>query len=67
MKRPRVVSGWRHSWRWVSVQANVAAQFVLGAWVFMRDQALPRWATLVVWILLGIALIGRYFKQKGDE
>ena len=63
----KVVPGWRHSWRWLSVQANVAAQCVLAGWVFLRDQPLPQWVMVLVWAILAVGFVGRFVKQKGAE
>ena len=57
------VDDWKQSWRWWSVQANVAAQGVLGGWVFLRDQPLPKWAMALIWVILAAGLIGRLIHQ----
>jgi hypothetical protein len=63
MKTPRLEPEWKSGWRWFSVQANVAAQAVLVGWVFLRDQPLPQWAIVVVWVVLALGLVGRFVKQ----
>lgn len=60
----RPVEGWRKGWRWVSVQANVAAQCVLAGWIFLRDQPLPQWAMVLVWAILIAGFVGRFFKKE---
>jgi hypothetical protein len=60
----RPVDDWRTGWRWLSVQSNVAAQFVLMAWVFIRDQPLPPGAVWAIWALLAVGLVGRFVKQE---
>ncbi len=63
MKKPQLEPDWKHGWRWFSVQANVAAQGILLAWVFLRDQPLPQWAMVLIWAVLALGLVGRFVKQ----
>lgn len=67
MKKPEMVPNARSGWKWLSVQANVAAQGILLAWVFLRDQPLPQWAMVVIWVVLALGLVGRFVKQGKDD
>lgn len=64
MKKPHMEPDWKQGWRWFSVQANVLAQAVLAAWIFLRDQPLPEWVMYVLWSVLGLGLIGRFVHQE---
>ena len=60
------VADWRKGLRWVSVQANIASQALLAAWIFLRDQPMPNWAMGLLWAVLVVGLVGRFFR-KADE
>ncbi len=57
------VPDWRKGLRWVSVQANIASQSILMAWIFLRDQPMPTWAQGLLWAVLAVGLVGRFFTR----
>jgi hypothetical protein len=64
MKKIEPVANWRKGLHWISVQANILSQFMLGSWIFLRDQPMPSWAMGVLWAVLIVGLVGRFFKRK---
>lgn len=74
-KKPRLVSNWRQSWRWMSIQLQAAVAAGTSAWMLASDQI--KASTLAMlglsdpgWLLLaGIAaaMVGRLVNQGGSD
>lgn len=71
MKKPKLVSDWRKSWKWFSMQAMVVSTAILSTWALLPADLkakLPEDVGLVAAILaLGAGMVGRLVDQGKPE
>lgn len=71
MKRPKLVAGWRQSWKWFSMQANGLLVAMAAAWVAIPEDV--RTGDLVVWagvafgVVAALGALGRIIDQGGPS
>ena len=67
----QLVEGWRHAWRWTSVNCMVLAGALQGGWLVLdADQraSLPPYSITVLTIVVLVAgVAGRLIKQPPPE
>lgn len=68
MKKPRLVKGWKQSWKWFSVQCMTLSGVVQGTWITLPDDIRaggPPWLIPGIAIgLLVLGVIGRLIDQE---
>ena len=71
MKKPKLVSDWRKSWRWLSMQAMVISTAILSTWALLPADLkakLPEDIGLVAAIVaLSAGMVGRLVDQSRPE
>jgi len=71
MKKPKLVSDWRKSWRWLSMQAMVISTAILSTWALLPADLkakLPEDIGLVAAIVaLSAGMVGRLVDQSKPE
>lgn len=67
----RLIPDWRRAWRYFSVQADVLAVAVSGAWLAVPDDlraAVPhQWLAIAALALAALGIIGRLIKQGESD
>ena len=71
MKKPKLVSDWRKSWRWLSMQAMIVSTAILSTWALLPADLkakLPEDVGLYAAIIaLGAGMVGRLVDQSKPE
>ena len=71
MKKPKLVSDWRKSWRWLSMQAMIVSTAILSTWALLPADLkakLPEDIGLVAAIVaLSAGMVGRLVDQSKPE
>ena len=67
----KLVSNWRQSWRWLSMQAFALQGAVAGAWLAvpddMRASVPSEWLAACALVLTVLGAIGRLVPQGGGD
>ena len=71
MKKPKLIDDWRNAWKWISVNAMVAAGAIQGAWLQipedLKAHVPPQLVSGATIALLVLGVAGRLIKQGGDN
>ena len=71
MKRPKLVAGWRKSWKWFSVQAAALQVSAAAVWMALPEDARANFPPAYVAGFFGavalVALVGRLVDQGGSD
>lgn len=67
MRKVKMVSNWKQSWKWFSVQAFALLAAAPAAWLMMPEDwrsAVPdEWKAVACMIVAGIGIVGRVVSQ----
>lgn len=67
----QVIEDWRNAWKWISVNAMIAAGAIQGAWLQMPDDLKahvpPQLVSGATIALLVLGVVGRLIKQGASD